>query len=344
MKILFVGETNIGSRTPQRVRALRELGHDVTPIGTTPAGWNYESPPGFVDRLCYFLRIPLDRAEANRAIAEGAKGQNVLVLDNARAIRPGALRAARAAAPGIRIIWYSEDDMLNPIHRSRWIEHSLGLFDLCVTTKSWNARPEELAALGARKVLFVNNTYCPHVHRPIQLSPDEAARWGSAASFVGTFERPRAEAMLELARAGIPVRIWGNGWARMRGAHPLLTVENRPAYGDDYRRVVAASAINLCFLRHGNRDRQTCRSVEIPAMGGFMAHEFSEEMTSLFASDREAVYFRDPGELTRLCRAWLSDATRREAIANAGHARVVEGDFSHGARWRFILDRAMEAT
>ena len=342
MKILFVGETNFGSRTPQRVLALRELGHDVTAIGTTPLGWNYETRPGLLDRLCYRLRIPLDRAGANQAIVDHAQGQDVLVLDNARAIRPAALLAARRLAPNLRMVWYSEDDMLNPVHRSRWIERSLGLFDLCVTTKSFNARPAELAALGARKVLFVNNTYCPHAHRPIRLGHDEIARWGSAASFVGTFERPRAESMLELARAGIQVRIWGNGWGHLRTAHPLLKVEDRPAYGDDYRRVVAASTINLCFLRHDNRDKQTCRSVEIPAMGGFMAHEFSEEMTSLFASDREAVYFRDARELVYLCRVWLSDTSRREAVAGAGHRRAVEGGFSHGERWRFILDKTIE--
>ena len=344
MKILFVGETNLGSRTPQRIQSLRDLGHEVAVAGTTPPGWSYETRPGVVDRLFYAMRLPLDRAEAGRAIINGVKGHDVLILDNARAIRPEVLRTARQIEPRIRMVWYSEDDMLNPIHRSRWIERSLGIFDLCVTTKSFNARPEELPALGVRKVLFVNNAYCPHAHRSIRLAPNDVTRWGSAASFVGTFEAPRAESMLELARAGIPVRIWGNGWNGMRSAHPLMRIENRPAYGDEYRRIVSASLINLCFLRHGNRDRQTCRSVEIPAMGGFMAHEFSDEMAALFASDREAIYFRDAGELVRVCRAWLADKDRRESVAASGHRRVVEGGFSHGERWRFILDQVIGTT
>ena len=342
MKILLVGETNRGSRTPQRVQALRDLGHEVTVVSTTAPGWSYESRPGIVERIRYRLRIPPDRTGAGKEMARVAPGHDALVLDNARAIHPDALRAVRRTAPDIRMIWYSEDDMLNPIHRTRWTERSLGLFDLCVTTKSFNARPEELPALGARGVLFVDNTYCPHAHRPIQVSEGESVQWGSKVSFVGTFENPRAGAMLELARAGISVRIWGNGWARLQNRHPSMTVENRPAYGDDYRRVIAASIINLCFLRHGNRDRQTCRSIEIPAMGGFMLHEHSEEMTSLIAPDREAVYFRDAGELVGQCRAWLR-AAARATVAWAGHRRIVEGSFSHGARWRFILDRAMDA-
>jgi hypothetical protein len=343
MKIILVGETHRGSRTPQRVRALRDLGHEVTAIGTMPQGWDEHSRPKLIDRILYRLRLPWDWPGAGREMVRSAAAHDLIVLDNARAIRPGALRAAKLAAPDIKILWFSEDDMLNPIHRSRWIERSLGLFDLWVTTKSFNAEPEELPALGVRRVLFVDNTYCPHAHRPIGVTDEDKTRWGAPVSFVGTFESPRAAMLLELARAGIRVRVWGNGWASLQGVHSDLTVENRAVYGDDYRRVVAASAINLCFLRHANRDRQTCRSIEIPAMGGFMAHEYSAEMAALIAPDREAVYFRDAGELAAQCRTWLR-APERAAITRAGHRRVTEGGFTHGARWRAILDQVTRAS
>lgn len=338
MKILLVGETHFGSRTPQRAQALRDLGHEVTAIGTAPADWTYETKPRMIDRILYRLRLPLDRANAGEALARAAKGHDLVLLDNARAIRPWALRAALQANPAPKIVWFSEDDMLNPEHRTWWTGWSLGLFDLCVTTKSFNARPEELSALGARRVLFVNNTYCPHTHRPILVDEAERKRCGAPVSFVGTFESPRAAMVLALTRAGIPVRVWGNGWRRLREAHPLLTIEHKSVYGDDYRRVVAASQVNLCFLRHANRDLQTCRSIEIPAMGGFMLHEQSHEMAALLAPDREAAYFRDADDLVGRCRFWL-DSGKRESITAAGHARVVNGGFSHAERWRTILER-----
>ncbi|MEK7820212.1 MAG: glycosyltransferase [Pseudomonadota bacterium] len=343
MKILFVGETFVGSRSPQRVRALGDLGHAVTTVGTAAPGWSYASRPQLLDRVLYRLRLPLDRAAAGAGMARAAPGHDAVILDNARMIAPKWLRAARRAAPDARFIWFSEDDMMNPIHRTRWLERSLGLFDLCVTTKSFNADPGELPVLGARAVLFVNNSYCPHEHRPIGIDADERRRWGAPASFVGTFEAPRARSLVALARAGVAVRVWGNGWSALRGTHPLLSIEDRLVHGDDYRRVVAASAINLCFLRHANRDRQTCRSIEIPAMGGFMIHEHSEEMSALFAPDREVVYFRDTDDLIARCRSWLDDPAR-PAVAAAGHARVRSGDFSHGACWRRILERAAGKT
>ena len=45
MNILLVGETHRGSRTPQRAQALRDLGHTVTEISTSPADRRSESRP-----------------------------------------------------------------------------------------------------------------------------------------------------------------------------------------------------------------------------------------------------------------------------------------------------------
>lgn len=343
MRIVLVGETNSGSRTPQRLRALRELGHDVTMVSTTPAGWTYETRPGLAVRIRYRLRLPGDPAGANRALAAAAPGADLVVLDNARMIRPATLRAVRQAAPAAPLVWYSEDDSMNRAHRTRWLESAIGLFDLWVTTKSFNAEPHEVPALGARRVLFVDNSFCPHAHAPIAISDSERRAFGAPVSFVGTFEAPRAADLLALARAGFSVRVWGNGWQALAGADPRLEVMGRPVYDDDYRRVVSASAINLCFLRKGNRDRQTCRSLEIPAMGGFMMHEASPEMTRLFAPDREAGYFASTAELLAGVGRWLADPDGRAAAAAAARARALADGHSHAERWRAILAQALES-
>lgn len=337
MNIVLVGETNPGSRTPQRLRALTDLGHRVAMVATMPPGWTYETRPGLLDRLCYRLRRPRDGAGANAALIEAAVGAEVVILDNARTIRPATLRAVRRLAPRARLVWYSEDDTMNPRHRTRWLEGCIPLFDLWVTTKSFNAEPAEMPALGARRVMVVDNSFCPSAHAPI--TPDR--RFAATVSFVGTFEAPRADDLLDLAAAGIPVRVWGNGWAALAGRLPLLTIEGCPVYGDDYRRVVCSSAINLCFLRKGNRDRQTCRSLEIPAIGGFMLHEASSEMTRLLAPDREVAYFSPGKNLVEQCNSWLSDDAGRARLAAAAHARVMADDHSHHARWRAILDSAL---
>src|SRR5262249_31144401 len=150
----------------------------------------------------------------------------------------------------------------------------------------------------------------------------ETTAFGADVAFVGTFEAPRAASLLALARAGIGVRVWGNGWAQLRDAHPNLSVEARPVYDDDYARTINATRINLAFLRKANRYLQTCRTVEVPACGGFMLHERSGEVERLFAGDREAAFFETDGDLVAACRRWLADEAGRRAVAEAGRARV----------------------
>lgn len=337
-RIVFVGETMPGSRTPQRVRAFRDLGCTVEMVSTNRPGRTFEDPPTLSERLRYRLRRPLDEADANGALlAAVAKGCDLVWVENARVLWPETLAAAKRLVPAAPLVWYAEDDMMNPRLGSVWVDRSLPLFDLWVTTKSFNAQPEEMPARGVRRVLFIDNSYDPHVHRRLEL--DDAARgaFGADITFVGTYEAPRAQSLMRLAEAGHAVRVWGNGWSRLAGAHERLRIEQRPVYDDDYARTINASQINLAFLRKANRDLQTCRTVEIPACGGFMLHEASPEAERLFAADREAGYFGSDDDLVRACRSWLADDGRRQSVAEAGWRRAREGH-SHADRLRRILE------
>ncbi|MEO5374900.1 MAG: glycosyltransferase [Alphaproteobacteria bacterium] len=345
LRILMVGEAIAASRTPQRLKAMLTLGHDARLIPTTPPGHSYETRPSLLDRIRYRLRVPPDLAGANvalRQVAEVEGNWDVVWLDNARTIRRSTLEAVRAASPGCRLVWYCEDDMMNPRHRTRWIEGCLDLFDVWSTTKSYNTRPEELPSLGVRRTLRVDNAYDPDLHRPLPVSDEERARFGADVAFVGTFERPRADSMVRLAEAGIACRVWGNGWGALKDRHPLLVIEDRPVYGDDYARAIAASRINLCFLRRFNRDLQTCRSMEIPACGGFMMHERNDEIAALFTEDREAAFFGSDDELVSQCRRWLADDEGRRRVALDGRTRVQTDDHTHRAQVSRILAAAME--
>lgn len=344
MRIILVGETNLGSRTPQRLRALQELGHDVRMVSTTTPGWTYETQPSLLDRIFYRARLPRDKAGVNHALREAAKsGADVILLDNARTVRAATLRQIKAKYPALKLVWYCEDDMMNLRHRTRWLEGALPSFDLWVTTKSFNAKPEEMPTLGLRNVLFVNNAYDPVEHKPIPLTRDEKREFGADVAFVGTYEWERAGSLLALAEAGISVRVWGNGWSALKGRHIKLRIEDRPVYGIDYLRVTCASKINLGFLRKFNRDRQTCRSMEIPAIGGFMLHEYNDEIAALFVPNSEAVFFASDAELISKAGIWLSKDAERMLVAQAGRKRVIDDNRSHHAQLSQILSAALEA-
>ncbi|MHA1109342.1 MAG: CgeB family protein, partial [Alphaproteobacteria bacterium] len=338
LRIAVVGETFDESRTVQRVEAMRALGHAVTTIATTPADFNYESRPGLMRRVRQRLRIPGDPAHANRGLLRAVgDGADIVWIEAAGMIHAGTLRRARAINPRIGILWYSEDDMMNPRHRSLWLDAALPLFDLWVTTKSFNASDDELPSRGARNVLFVNNSCDPALHRPMGLDPDIRARFGAAVSFVGTCEEPRARSLLHLARKGFTVRVWGNGWGDWVGRHPNMMVENQPIYNDDYASAICASALNIGFLRKSNRDLQTCRSIEIPACAGFMVHERNDEICRLLREDKEAVYWSSDHELAEICGRWLPDDEGRDRIGRAGRERIGELELTHEANIRRML-------
>lgn len=343
LKVALAGQMFDSSRTVQRVNALKSLGCNLTCVATTAPGHDYETPPSLLTRLRYRLRRPGDPAGANAGILDAVTPDtDVLWLDAADMIHAETLIQAKQRCPNLAVLWYSEDDMMNRRLRTKWLETAIPHIDLLVTTKSFNTAPSEVPSLGARHMLFVNNSYDPDIHRPRETADDDRRRYGAPVSFIGTYEQPRANSVLHLARAGYEVRVWGNGWNSMKNRHPNLKIEGRPAYNDEFARVAAASDINLCFLRHENRDLQTCRSIEIPGCGGFMAHERNREIEDLFRDGMEAVYFSGDEDLTGVCGRWLGDADGRKTIADAAHARACALRLDHRTNVSRMLNELVD--
>ncbi len=314
-----------------RVRAFRALGAALTEIPTSAPLDPLSGTPdnGLAAKVLHRLAGPRDwigaGAQLLRALAD--TDPDIIWVDKAVAIKPEHLAAAKALRPRAQLVWFSEDDMFAAHNRTRRFDQGLPLYDQVFTTKSYNARAEELPALGARAVHFVFQAYDASQHHPVVLTAEEQARFGADIAFVGTFEIDRARSMLALAEAGHQVRVWGNGWEHCPFTHANLKIEHRALVsqpGDlTYAKGIAATRINLCFLRKANRDLHTSRSFEIPAIGGFMMGERTAEHSALFEEGREAEFFGDDGELVAKVVHYLADDDRRRAVAAAGHARCV---------------------
>lgn len=318
-----------------RVAALESLGADVvvvdTALGAVPAWANVGLR--VANRLFQRgLRVPLPDAMHSRSRTLAAARRrhfDIIWLEKALTIGPAVVRRLRNVCPRAKIIGFAADDMCLRHNQSQQFIGALPYYDHFVTTKA--STVAELQALGASHVVAVGNGYDPEAFRPLPVTPADVARLGGDIGFIGSHEAERASAMLGLARAGLGVRVWGDGWGALRGVHPLLRVENRPLYFDDYARACAAFKLNLGFLRKKNRDQQTTRSVEIPACGGFLLAERTPEHGALFDEGTEAEFFASPAELLEKCRRYLADDAARLEIARRGHARCVRG-YSNAAR------------
>ena len=331
--ILYVGP--ISGTCLQRANALRSLGHRLEHVaaGEPDHGWRRQ-----VYRLGHHLRRPPDMYGCNTAILRAIHHQrfDVLWVDKGLAIRPRTLRLARAIQPSLICVSYSPDDMASPDNTSIAWERCVSLYDVHVTTKSFNVA--ELPDLGARDVFFVDNAFDPETHRPLDLSEAERRRFGADVGFVGTFERERADVMLSLARQGVRVTVHGARWERFRGRHENLVIRREVLDGLDYARAVNATKINLGFLRKAYRDLQTTRSIEIPACGGFLLAERTDEHRRLFEEGVETEFFASIDELVVKIRYYLARDDQRRSIAAAGRRRCLEAGYSNEKRLASVLE------
>jgi spore maturation protein CgeB len=343
--VLYIGELTPYSRSSQRAVACAEAAAHCLALSYAPLGSQHgpeAATPSPWQRLWRRLRRPQDPMGINRKILDALAQEPValLLIDQGDMIRPETLRAARGLAPGVRIALFTEDNLALPHNRSVWQERCFPLYDLVVTAKRANLSIDELPALGAKRIVYLAQGFDPVLHAP----PEPPSPPDTEIGFVGTFESERAAFLLALARAGLGVRVAGNGWRRMRRAHPLLTVDVHPLYGPEYAERIGRTAINLGLLRERNRDRHTSRTVEIPACGGFLLAPRTEEAEELFVEGQEAEFFADFDEAMRKIRRYLEDERARRRVAASGRARCQNSDYSHLARMREVLRAAWGET
>jgi spore maturation protein CgeB len=328
--LLYIGEIWPGSTSAMRAEALAAIGFQVTTVPSNRPP-RQASVTALTQRIQYRLRMPPDPSRINAYARNQARCFDVLWIDKGNVIRPGTLSAARRANPRLKIIGYSPDDMVQRHCTSIWFHRTLREYDAYITTKTFNCA--ELTALGCPRVVFSPNAYDPATHRPLPVTADERRMFGSPVGFIGGFEQDRAEWLMALAKTtGMAIAITGPGWDVVRRSAPANVRFLPSAFDDDYAKRICATDINLGFLRKCNRDQQTQRSVEIPACGGFLLAERTDEHEALFREGCEAEYFSTREELVTKVRRYLDDPSRRSMIAEAGHRRCIEDNYSYAGR------------
>ncbi|HEV8413715.1 MAG TPA: glycosyltransferase [Bryobacteraceae bacterium] len=334
MRIVYCGELWNGGTCRMRLEALERLGHTVEGVDTT---WRFTGAGGLALRVLRKTGWAPDPAGASPALLEviARRKPDLVWIDKGLCISPQTLKQIRAR--NITLIHYSPDCMTNRRNQSWQFLKSVPLYDLHVTTKSYNVA--ERQAMGAREVVFLNNAYCPKIHRPVPLTADERRQYGGGVGFIGAFEEERAAAIWFLVTNGIRIRVWGEGWSTWakRHRHPLLTVEGSCIWGEEYVKATCSFDVNLGFLRKVNRDMQTTRSVEIPACGAFLLAERTDEHQQLFREGAEAEFFATREELLEKCRFYLAHPEERAKIAAAGYRRCLDSDYSYTAHMSAAL-------
>lgn len=339
IKVIYVGTLFYGGTCLQRMQAMKDIGCEVTSIDTKPEKVKKKENELFY-KLERKLFGPSDLAGANKQILQLLKNgvHHILWIDKGLTIRPETLRTVKEITPKTIIAGYSPDDMMNPENQSKQFIEGLQYYDIFFTTKSYGV--EEIKRLGCKQVEFIDNAYDPHTHKPMKITKENRVKFGGSVGFIGAYERERAESIFYLAKQGFAVRVWGSGWNKKNWLfHPNLRIENIPLWGEDYSRAICSFDINLNFLRRVNRDLQTTRSIEIPACGGFMLAERTDEHLRLFDEGKEAEFFSSDEELLYKVRHYLVYEEKRKQIARAGRERCLKDGYNNQKRIKIMFEQ-----
>lgn len=338
MKILYIGEVSGGSTNLMQVAALRRLGHEVVTVdmfgdlahyGRVGKALHFAFSSG--PAVTRFNRAVFDRVEEVRP--------NLIWVSKGVWLRRSTIRETRRRV-GSDAFWvhYNPDDPFGGYRKGwRTFLKALPLYDAHVVSRDQNVA--ELRALTKARVLRMEWAFDPAVHRPYQLTTEEMAALGGPVGFIGTFETARANSIMFLARNGVGVRVWGEGWARWQGRHQNVRIENRAVWAADYARCVASFDINLGFLRKGNRDQSTQRSMEVPACRGFLLAERTAEHQRLFSEGKELELFGDDEELLGKTLYYLANPEARRAVAAAAYRRSISSGYTYFDRLGRVLEQ-----
>ncbi|TCT00540.1 CgeB family protein [Aquabacter spiritensis] len=232
-------------------------------------------------------------------------------------------------AGGVRCAHFSTDDPFNPRNGSRRLRASLPVYDVVFTPR--RSTIEDLAQLGCADVRYMPFAFDPALFHP----PHEPGPLGPDVLFVGGGDADRAAFFTDFLRHGPPPALVGGLWDRYPALRPYWLGTKAP---QDLQRLTAQAAVNICLVRRANRDGHVMRSFEIPAIGGFMLAEDTQEHRDLFGPDGACLrYFSGPEEAGRLAHWALAHPQERVRMARALHDRITRGGHTYGDRIKTIL-------
>jgi spore maturation protein CgeB len=334
ISILIIGDFDRGNTNNFIYNAFSKVVNSIykSEDDTTKQMWGKKN---LLYRIMWRLKFPIDTKGHNELIKEYVDSGkiNTIMIIKGNHIKPSTLKYAKRA--NIKLLSWSDDDMFNRDNRSYYYDWGLKYYDMVITQKSYNCNLNELPALGAKYVFFRNKAYDKDTHRLYDCSN---GKYNFDVLFIGHFEEERYKSILYLAENGVKVDIFGPAWGKYKSINKNLMIHDKMLVAEEYANALSCAKISLCFLRKVNRDLQTSRTMEIPACGGFMLAERTNEHLKLFKEDEEAAYFNSNEELLEKTRYYLENEERRKIVANNGRLRCERSSYSYDDRAQEIVN------
>jgi spore maturation protein CgeB len=324
-----VGGTNVGDSL---ARAGAEQGRRITLVNHADAMsrlrvvqslmWRLAGKrPLYLNRFSRRISAGVCRGDIEILIATGPAPLNRSTLDTLR-------------AKGVFCINYSTDDPWNPVHRAVWFLRSLSRYNVVFTPRRSNMA--DFHKLGCGDVRYLPFGYAPDLFRPPGFDETgteprhEVLFVGGADSDRLAFFTAFLKEGLRNGTGGLRLGLAGDYWHKFPETRALAVGHLDPR---ELCRLTASAAVNLCLVRRANRDGHVMRSFEIPAVGGFMIAEDTQEHRDLFGFEGDNVlYFTSPEDAVKKTRWALERPTERIRMARAAKLLITNGRHTYADR------------
>jgi hypothetical protein len=294
---------------------------------------------GFL-RTCRRLLRPWMIADYNSAILEmlQVRPLEFLLVFKGMLVRPQTLQRFRERSVPIYCLY---PDVSFRDHGAN-IWDCLPLYDCVFTTKSYHLS-DPLLRRHVRGLQLVSHGFDPEVHRSVAVSDAVRRAYGCDVSFVGYWSPKKERLLRELLQQlpAVDLRIWGPSWYL---ADPVVRRcwQGRGAWGDEIAAIYSCSKINLGLLSESGTgvtsgDLTTARTWQIPASGGFMLHEDTQELRQAFCPGSEVGVFTGERDLAEAVAFWLRHETGRVAAAEAACRRAVTQPYTYASAVQAVL-------
>jgi spore maturation protein CgeB len=314
-------ETHIGHHFK---KAARELGLNVVFCDVKEATkgsvwlqrlkWRFfDRQPLYLNRFSRFVVDNCKKKQVQAILATGIAPLNYLALKEIGDLK-------------IKRINYLTDDPFSPSQKANWFLQSLPFYDFLFTPRRANI--DDLKTLKEKNIYYLPFGYEPEIHFPEAVSVVESDY--SDVLFYGGADKERIPYIRALIKEGFKISLYGGYWNRypdmrrfMKGLADAATL----------RRAVATSKVVLCLVRHSNRDGNSMRSFEVPAMKGCALMEDTEEHREIFGDDKSAVYyFKNQKEMVRKIRFLIENSEERRRLSENARNCIVGGAHTYKDR------------
>lgn len=235
----------------------------------------------------------------------------------------------------ITVLWFVEDYL-----RFGYWKEMAKFYDFIFTIQRGKCI-EEIRKAGCPEVHYLPVACDPIVHRPVILSEEEKARWGSPISFVGAGYHNRQQVFASFA--DMPLKLWGTEWPECRPFDRLVQEKGRRLTPEEYIKIFNASEININLHSSDERDGVdpfgdfvNPRTFELAAAGAFQLVDQRSLLSECFEPGKEVITFSNPRELKQQIAHYLEHPEERGQVVEAARARVLR-DHTYQARMQQML-------